>query len=245
MRKGLLFILLVLLPLLLFGQEIYRSFLEEGKVWTYHYYNDMTGREFYKSLTIAGDTVIDDKSYKRIVDVATGNYEYAIREDGKKVYCIYANYESNGEKLIYDFGLNIGDTFKLYDADETVDPSSRATVVSVDTIVLGNRAFRVMDVRPNDQSSWSNWWVEGIGGMHGIASNSLLPGNDYTFSYCQINGETILMHKDVRTVGIRNQYNYYIDPSNESLYNLQGRRIQGEPQGKGVYVRGGKKYVKK
>ena len=246
MRKGLLFILLVLLPLLLFGQEIYRSFLEEGKVWTYHYYNDMTGREFYKSLTIAGDTVIDDKSYKRIVDVATGNYEYAIREDGKKVYCIYANYESNGEILIYDFGLNIGDTFKLYDADETVDPSSRATVVSVDTIVLGNRAFRVMDVRPNDQSSWSNWWVEGIGGMHGIASNSLLPGNDYTFSYCQINGETILTHKNVRTVGIHHQPIIHkgsystIDP----LFDLQGRRRQGEPQRKGVYIRGGRKYVR-
>ena len=31
----------------------------------------------------------------------------------------------------------------------------------------------------------------------------------------------------------------------ELYFNLQGRRIQGEPQGKGVYVRGGKKYVKK
>jgi hypothetical protein len=181
----------------LFGQEIYRPFLEEGKVWTYHYFNDFTGKEFYESLKVAGDTVIEDKNYKKIVDVATGYFKCAVREEGKKVFFKY----SNKEHLVYDFGLNVGDTFKLYDADETVDPSSRATVVSVDTIVVGNRSFRVMDVRPNDQSSWSNWWVEGIGGMHGIASNSLLPGNDYTFSYCQIDGETILTHKDVRTVG--------------------------------------------
>ena len=160
----------------------------------------MTGKDFYETIKVDGDTVIGGMSYKKIVDVATGNYRYGMREDGRKVYCIYANYESNGEKLIYDFGLNVGDTFKLYDADETVDPASRATVVSVDTIVVGNRAFRVMDVRPNDQSGSSNWWVEGIGGMHGIASNSLLPGNNYTFSYCQINGETILTHKDVRSV---------------------------------------------
>ena len=198
--KGLMLTLLVLLPSLSFGQEIYRAFLEEGKVWAYHYYNDMTGKDFYETIKVDGDTIIGGMSYKKIVDVATGNYRYGMREDGRKVYCIYANYESNGEKLIYDFGLNVGDTFKLYDADETVDPASRATVVSVDTIVVGNRAFRVMDVRPNDQLGSSNWWVEGIGGMHGIASNSLLPGNNYVFSYCQINGETILTHKDVRSV---------------------------------------------
>ena len=198
--KGLMLTLLVLLPSLSFGQEIYRSFLEENKIWTYHYYNSFTGKEFYESLKVSGDTVIGGMSYKKVVDVATGNYKYGMREDGRKVYCIYANDKPNGEKLIYDFGLNVGDTFKLYDADETVDPSSRATVVSVDTIVVGNRAFRVMDVRPNDQSGSSNWWVEGIGSMYGIECNFLSLGNNYTFSYCQINGETILTHKDVRSV---------------------------------------------
>lgn len=34
-------------------------------------------------------------------------------------------------------------------------------------------------------------------------------------------------------------------PRLSGVYDLKGRRLQGEPQGKGVYVRGGKKYVKK
>lgn len=242
MRKGLLFILINLLPSLSFGQEICRTFLEEGKVWTYHYYNDMTGKDFYESKKVNGDTIIGGMNYKKIIDVATGNYRYGMREDGRKVYCIYANYESNGEKLIYDFGLNVGDTFMLYDADETVDPSSWATVVYVDTITVGNRAFRVMDVRPNNMTYNSNWWVEGIGGMHGIASSSLLPGNYYTFSSCQLGGETILMHKDVRTVGIRDQYNYYKALSNGYFYDLQGRRVDS-PSRRGVYIRDGRKYI--
>ena len=244
MRKGLLFILLVLLPLLLFGQEIYRSFLEEGKVWTYHYYNDMTGREFYKSLTIAGDTVIDDKSYMRIVDVATGNYEYAIREDGKKVYCIYANYESNGEKLIYDFGLNIGDTFKLYDADETVDPSSRATVVSVDTVMVDDRAFRALDVRIGNES-WPNWWVEGVGSEFFLTTNYFAVGNYYRLSSCQVNGETIFTLQDFQTaLGIHEQPYKYGRETPSAIYNLHGHRLTGKPT-KGVYIEDGRKMVGK
>jgi len=34
-------------------------------------------------------------------------------------------------------------------------------------------------------------------------------------------------------------------PDASAFFDLQGRRIQGEPQKKGVYIRGGRKYVKK
>ena len=64
---------------------MYGPFLEEGKVWTYHYYNDFTGKEFYKALTVKGDTIIADMSYKAIADVETGKTEYVMREKGKKV----------------------------------------------------------------------------------------------------------------------------------------------------------------
>ena len=159
----------------------YRPFVEEGKVWTYHYYNDMTGKDFYESLMVSGDTVVDDKSYKKIVDVATGRVYCALREEGRKVYVNYPNH--SGESLLYDFGLNVGDTFPLYEGS---DPSAWATVVSVDTIVVGSRAFRALDVRPNNTKEWPNWWVEGIGGMYHLTSNSPMPGNSYYFSSSQL-----------------------------------------------------------
>ena len=74
MMKSLLIVFFALLPSFIFGQEIYKPFLEEGKVWTYHYYNEFTGHEFYESLAVSSDTIVDNKSYKRITDVETGNY---------------------------------------------------------------------------------------------------------------------------------------------------------------------------
>ena len=241
MMKGLLLAFFSLLTSHIYGQEVYKPFLEEGKVWTYYYYNDFTGKEYYESLTVAGDTVIGDKNYKRILNVATGGFEYAIREEGRKVYFKYPRDEENKEELIYDFGLNVGDTFQPGWSD---DPSTQATVVAVDTIVVGNRAFRVLDVRLNGYDSWTNWWVEGIGGMEYLSTNFPMIGNYYCFSSCQLNGETILTHKDVRTVGIRDQIFMNGKEKDIPLFDLHGRRFMDKP-GKGVYIQNGKKRVVK
>ena len=236
MKNSLLIAFFSLLSSHILGQEVYKSFLEDGKVWTYHYYNDFTGKEFYKSLTVKGDTLIGDKSYKRIVDVATGNFEYAMREEEKKVFCVYPN---NAETLLYDFGLNVGDSF--YSSDNP-NPSTQATVVAVDTIVVGNRAFRVLDVRLNGDDYWTNWWVEGIGGMDYLSVNFPMVGNFYYFSSCQLNGESLLTYKDVCTVGIHNQT--LIRGNGSVINDLQGRRLNGKPS-KGVYIESGKKRVVK
>ena len=236
MKKELLLTYFLLLSILSFGQELYKPFLEEGKVWTYHYYNEFTGHEFYESLAVSGDTIVDNKSYKRITDVETGNYRYGMREDGQKVFATYPHY--TGEVLLYDFGLNEGDAFQLYDDDNGSNPNAWATVVSVDTVVVGNRAFRVLDVRPKDMMGWPNWWVEGIGGMNHLTSNYLSTGNCYVFSLCQLDGETIFTHKDCRTVGIHEQQ-YLTKKEISTFYNIQGRQIQNAT--KGIYIRDGRK----
>ena len=52
------------------------------------------------------------------------------------------------------------------------------------------------------------------------------------------------LEPDYETVKV-NGINNHPDSPSAPVYDLQGRRIQGEPAKKGVYVRGGKKYVKK
>ena len=187
---------MTLVPAMTFGQESYKPLLEEGKVWTYHYYNDMTGREFNKSLTVSGDTIIDNKNYKRIVDVETERLDCVLREEDKKVFVSYPNY--SGETLLYDFGLNEGDSFPLDGGDGA--NSSVWTVVSVDTIVVGGHAYRALDVRPKGES-WPNWWVEGIGGMYYLTANIQMVGNDYSFYLCQLDGETLFTDKDFQILG--------------------------------------------
>ena len=112
----------------------------------------------------------------------------------------------------------------------------------MDTVVVGSRTFRVLDVRPKDMMNWPNWWVEGIGSMYHLVSNFLAVGNNYVFSSCQLDGETIFTHKDCRTVGVKG------GPfANKNLlspfYNLQGRQIQ-QPT-KGIYIRDGRMVVVK
>lgn len=238
MKTELLFTLFALLPTLSFSQEMYEPFLEDGKVWTYHFNNDL--REFYESLAVSGDTIVDNKSYKKIVDTESGNYCYGMREEGQKVFAVYPNH--SGEQLLYDFGLNVGDVFQLYDDDNGSDPNAWATVVSVDTVVVGSRAFRVLDVRPKDMMGWSNWWVEGIGSMYYLTSNYLSVGNNYAFSTCTVDGETIFTHKDYRTSGIPG-ISYTNKNKYSSFHNLQGRQVQ-QPT-RGVYIRDGRKVVVK
>ena len=209
------------------SQTAYRPLIEEGKVWTYHYYNDMTGKDFYESLMVSGDTVVDDKSYKKIVDVTTGRVDCAIREEGRKVYATYPHY--SGEKLIYDFGLNVGDAFQLYDDNNGSDPNAWAMVVSVDTIVVGSRAFRALDVRSNDMKGWPNWWVEGIGGEYGLTANCLLAGNSYCFSSCKLGEDTLFTNHDFQTLGtipsIETQMAYYYYKGNKIPLTLNENKV--------------------
>ena len=52
------------------------------------------------------------------------------------------------------------------------------------------------------------------------------------------------LEPDYETVKVNGINNHSASPSTP-IYDLQGRRIQGEPAKKGVYIRGGRKYVKK
>ena len=213
----------------------YRPLLQDGKEWRYHYYNDFTGKDYYTSLTVAGDTIIDDKHYKQIVDVATGTVNCALREDGRRVYVNYSGH--SGETLLYDFGLGLGDTFQFED-------SSSATVVSVDTVMVGDRAFRALDVRIGNES-WPNWWVEGVGSEFFLTTNYFAVGNYYQLSSCLVNGETIFTLQDFQTaLGIHEQPYKYGQETPSAIYNLHGHRLTGKPT-KGVYIEDGRKMVGK
>ena len=232
MKKIILFALLTLSPSVLFGQKAYKPFLEEGKIWTYRYLNYMSETYDISSLTVMGDTLIGQQSYKKIIDLATGSCDYVMREDGSKVYY---KYRDKNEYLLYDFGLAVGDDFSTLDV--------KATVVAEDTIVVGGRSFRAVDVRADDDNMHPNWWVEGIGSMYHLTTSFLCPGNYHTFLQCQLGEEILFTQEAFRTLSV---HGVTVD-SNKSftspIFDLQGRRLNGQPQN-GIYIKDRKKYVK-
>ena len=214
-----------------FGQVNYNRFLEEGKTWIYNYHG-LNDNVYNKSLTVAGDTLIGDKSYKKIVDVATSLCECAMREDEGKGYCS----QNGNEFLVYDFSLNVGDTFK----HQTVN----ATVVALTTVAVGGRSFRVLDVRDNENDFHPNWWIEGIGSMNYLTNSIRVPGDYYTFLQCQINDDILFSQENFLTLTVQRQTieNKAITPV-YSFFDLQGRRLDSQPTRKGIYIQNGKKVV--
>ena len=167
-------------------QNEYRPLVEEGKVWTYHY-QGFNGREFNVGRVIDCDTIIGELTYKKIYDKVGGQYQYALREEGKKIYIVYPNYET--ASLLYDFSKNVGDVI-----NELAYP---LIVASVDTIDIDGVKFRRMRVQDadkpveewrNDLINMYNFWIEGVGSESLLEASIREPGNAYNLLSCQING---------------------------------------------------------
>ena len=190
MKRTLLLITCMLVSLTMLAHEY---FLVEGKVWTYHYHG-FNGREFNVDRIIDGDTIIGGLTYKKIYDKIGGQYQYALREEGKKIYIVYPHYEM--ASLLYDFSKNAGDVI-----NELAHP---LIVASVDTIDIDGVKFRRMRVQDADQpvEEWNddlihmyNFWIEGVGSESLLESSIREEGNAYNLLSCQINGRVYTQHE--------------------------------------------------
>ena len=243
--------LLASLSMLAQKANTYRPILEEGKVWKYSYNNGI--RQFMKSLTIGSDTIIGDQTYKKIIDIASQGVEMFLREEGKKVYCCYPY--NNTEILLYDFSKNAGD---IISKEINYGATWIQKVIAVDTIMVEANPFRCMTVReyviPDDMSEEeffageyghnSSFWIEGIGSFNYLDTPIGYDGNYYSFYECQI-GDVTYKQKDFLNA-ITNDtqpVKAVIRVNKNEIYDLQGRRVLGEPQ-KGLYIKNGKMILK-
>ena len=222
------------------AENDYQSMLVVGRKWNFYEINaepfslgvtemmEFNGRKCYKLCTLENGVPLSE----------TARYMY---EKDCKVYMWNNENEWNCKM---DFGLSLGESMSTY------------KVLNVDTIeIKGIKRRRLMF---ENQSASSDFpplcWVEGIGspytGPIGILGSATVPGSYYGAIVLSIyDGDECIFTLDDFTkeayhaepVGIN-----AINVSNTSapVYDLQGRRIQGEPQ-KGMYIRGGKKYVRK
>ncbi|MBP1540498.1 MAG: hypothetical protein ILA29_09125 [Prevotella sp.] len=254
------------------AQEDYRPFVEEGKTWNYiiytnHYeYDEETGKEiqvgFPARLVIEGDTTIEDVEYKKIMHYSdvlwtdenpSKDFLYAvIREMDKKVYfrhLYYANFdhslEPGNEALIYDFGLKIGDIFV---EDFFGNPFYWATKLKLESIEEkdGKRLF-FFSINNNS----TRQWVEGVGGCKGLGLEERFDNptcNDCTLYFptlvsCTLGDEVLCRFDEDGNVVLGVDEIKTIDGKDGAIYDLQGRRLNAEPE-RGLYIKDGKKIAR-
>lgn len=133
-----------------------------------------------------GDTLISGKHYSKLFYSQSGTYDTSyfvcgIREDStKKVWysglrnscppCYYLNYEGDtSEYLLYNFGMNIGDTITLYNPNMITSNSNPYSKVLTDTSsqFFATKLRKVYHCN-NMGNLFDNNFLEGVGSVEGI-----------------------------------------------------------------------------
>lgn len=201
-----------------------------------------------------GEKVINGITYKRMT--CNGEYYAALRQDGQKVYVIY---ESSGEeeKVLYDFGLQVGDSFLFDNFTDTPLYLAQTDYIEVNGTQLRRMKFVTNSDYFNNPSStpidfehgMSECWVEGIGSYFGPASPDewCVIGPYVKMEKCTLNGREIFENSDFLNAPVMNVptiTNTNESKSDDAIYDLQGRQLNAVPE-HGIYIRNSKKVMRR
>lgn len=185
---------LIILPALLFCFTQLQSqepLFDTTKLWSHLSITPSWGgppphawaTDFHK---VEGNTVINSVSYMNLMttidqNLTNWNLQGYVREDGSgKVY--YRAIQDSTERLIYDFGLELGDTIILNHLS-----SFPYIVTNVDSVLLNNNFRKRITLNTYET------WVEGVGSQMGLMCSGyseLVGVNHYMLCYFE-NGSLI------------------------------------------------------
>jgi hypothetical protein len=242
--KKFLLVFLFMLPLSAFAQTEHAGFVKEGKTWIILNYNLCEKYRHMFKMFLRGDTVMGNYTYKKFFKTEDSDnppsylgapvYIGAFREDGSKVY-----YRPGGgtEACLYDFSLEAGDIF-------TDGRDSFGVAYTKQISYYGiKRKTLAMGI---DQDSTT--WIEGIGSDCRPDCNVRFTGNCDCVVACIESGDTVYFDS---VYGFAYKYLTGIEsmPSDTKsavspyYYDILGRQLSTKPE-HGMYIFGGKKYVK-
>ena len=163
-------------------------FVNEGKTWNCE-------NRIYK---MNGDTIIGAKSYKKVYKKCLDDYNdnvwhyfAAIRERDKQVYAI--KHHKNKEVLIYDFSIDVGDTFTcIVDNDGVVSHK----VCTKKRLSDGRTLFAMTTVYYGIMPTCLCYWIEGIGDIRYGTFMSIEDSFNNLWS-CEENNKTIYPQDEI------------------------------------------------
>ena len=154
----------------------YHPFVEQGKRWRVH------------GFSMGGDHAVTDYGFSYTMDfISHDGHEYfklvawsdnkltevgELREEKQRVY-LYDT-EAGKEYLIYDFSLNVGDTFYEARINRTL------TVMSTGQMIVNGDTLKTLHLNDYDGMFTADW-AEGIGSLYGPLRNVI--GDEPIWSY--------------------------------------------------------------
>ncbi len=177
-----------------------QNITDEGNQWNILTVG-MQGSTISHSIKIDGDTTLDNVTYKKVFyssDSLNTSWQLIpqfIREEPntKKVFLKEFNQE---EVLMYDFNLEVGDTFNIEDLWGNYD--CQIVVFQIDSVSLLNgekrKRLHLHDMYHPD--SYIDRWIEGIGSMYGVNTDPFRAycSTDYPYYLlCHYNNEELLL----------------------------------------------------
>ena len=183
MKRVIILAIVILSAMSLRAEHEYIPFVEEGKVWVEYDY-----QANYYQMGISGTTIIDDKEYHNLymesfnwwggqVNSTTASVSWGyIREENRRVY-IRESIDRE-ELLIYDFGIQVGDTIEWrtddWDSDEiciqyiVLDSIKQQTYYGKERSVYYVTGIKKGYAIETGECMWSrnvmeDVWIEGVG----------------------------------------------------------------------------------
>ena len=180
------------------------NMVKEGAEYNTFIYNYFGYIEPIKTLTtkFEGYTTIGENEYMNVYqkDTSTTNeYEligYMREEDNGKVYF----YDNDKEYLLYDFGMKVGDSIKIY-WQQCYECETYIRLDSITEEEIGGAMRKCYHTSSNEFGFWGApvVWVEGIGSLDGLfyQESMTAPGGYITTLLCyKEKGELVYMNEE-------------------------------------------------
>lgn len=136
-----------------------------------------------KHFELCGDTLLNATHYSKVLELEVDNdlnitgqaFVGGLRSQGERVW--FLPKDGPAEYLLYDFGLQAGETIQLQLLYSS-QPVTRQ-VDSVATKLIDGAMRKVIYFHPGDPSENPvEWWVEGLGSTYGLLGRATQPGGD-------------------------------------------------------------------